>query len=50
MHEELQKDYDRRLLWARSLGIGADSDFSLFNDHSHHARRDCDPGWTVSRL
>ena len=25
MHEELQKDYNRNLVWARSLGIGAES-------------------------
>ena len=41
MYKELQKDYDRRLSWARSLGIGTFSHFVFFYYHLYHASWDC---------
>ena len=32
MYKELQKDYERKLSWARSLGIGAELVLECFTD------------------
>ena len=38
MYKELQKDYEKRLSWARLLGIGTEATFRFLLIISHQAR------------
>ena len=41
MYQELQRDYDRKISWARSLGLGTKSASRLSLIFANHVRGNC---------